>query len=129
MDLSLTDQEYKRVMDKQDLLDSKTQEFCALNNSLLRADILTRMQHDLVYQAAYKSNDLLSMWSALENLCATGSTKSVQNRIQAKFMKLYQQDNMSYNEYVTTFSSKLKQLKRLTLPIPTPLPLNSLFRD
>jgi len=102
-------------MDKQDLLDSKTQEFCALINSLLRADILTRMQHDLVYQAAYKSNDLLSMWSALENWCAAGSTKSVQNRIQARFMKLYQHDSMSYEDYVSTFSSKLKQLETFNL--------------
>ena len=102
-------------MDKQDLLQEKTQEFCAIINSLLRDNIKTRMEHDEVYQEAYRNNDLLTMWEALNNWCAAGTTKSVQNRIQAKFMKLYQNDNMSYNDYVTTFSSKLKQLETFNL--------------
>ena len=102
--------EYKRAMDKQDVLEAKTQEFCAIINSLLRDSIYTRMQHDEVYQNAYRDNDLLTMWDALDNWCAAGSTKGVQDRIQARFMKLYQNDSMPYQEYVSTFSMKIKQL-------------------
>jgi hypothetical protein len=114
-ELSLNEHEYKKAIDKQDTLDEKTQEFFAIVNSLIRDNVKTRMEHDEVYQDAYRNNDLLTMWEALENWCAAGSIKSVQNRIQAKFMKIYQHDTMSYNEYVTTFSSKLKQLETFNI--------------
>ena len=51
-------------MDKQDTLDEKTQEFCAIVNSLLRDNVKTRMEHDEVYQDAYRNNELLTMWEA-----------------------------------------------------------------
>ena len=86
-------------MDKQDVLDEKTQEFCAIINSLLRDSIYTRMQHDEVYQNAYRDNDLLTMWDTLDNLCAAGSIKGVQDRIQARFMKLYQNDYQEYQHF------------------------------
>jgi len=114
-DIKLDAHEYQRAMEKQDVLEEKTQEFCAIINSLLRDNIKTRMEHDDIYQEAYRNNNLLTMWEALENWCAAGTTKLDQNRLQAKFMKLYQTDTMSYNDYVTTFSSKLKQLETFNL--------------
>ena len=83
----------------------------------MRDGIYTRMQHDEIYQDVYRNNDLLTMWEALDDYCAAGSIKSVQNRIQARvrFMKLYQHDAMSYQNYASTFSLKLKQLEIFNL--------------
>ena len=83
MDLTLNEHKYKRAMDKQDMLQQKTQEFCAIVNSLLRDNIKTCMEH-AIYQEAYRDNDLLMMWEVMGG-CAAGTTKSVQNRIQSKF--------------------------------------------